>query len=166
MNLARALEPARPDTERHLFQLINREVLARVGLDFQAQRDRRNVLGIEPVNERHPSLALPAPRLAQPGIERLAQRIHHRTCWLGLRLDEVDILRIPGGRFQVKLVERGRATERERLPQHGVRENRDQRPADNEILLDLVVAHPGCLRPPFRNVVARNHRSVSTSAFT
>jgi hypothetical protein len=46
----------------------------------------------------------------------------------------------------------------------GMREDGNERAADDEILLDLKVLHPRRLRPPCRDVVARNHSSASTLA--
>ena len=61
----------------------------------------------------------------------------------------------------------GRATaEGESVVQEAIGENLDQRTADDEILFDLNVLRPGRPRAPLQNVVARNHKSISTSAFT
>ena len=49
---------------------VDRKMLARIDLDLQPQRDRRRVLGIEPVDEGDASLGLFPLRFAEPRIER------------------------------------------------------------------------------------------------
>src|SRR5690606_40438124 len=85
---------------------------------------------------------------------------------LSVNLDEVDILRITRGRFEVQLVKRGAATKGEGIAQHGMREDIDKRLADHKVLFDLSIINPWCLGAPFGDVVARDHDSGSTVAFT
>ena len=66
----------------------------------------------------------------------------------------------------MKFVESGAATERERVVQDRVGEDLDQRPADDQVLLDLKVVRPRRLLAPFEDEVAWNHRSAFTRAFT
>ncbi len=144
---------------------MDREVLARVGLDFQAQRKWRRVLGVEAVDERDTALGLFVSRLAEPRIQSVAQRVHHRACRLRLRLDKIDVLRI-SRRRQMQLVQRRAAAKGEGIVQNGMREDLDEGAADDEILLDLDVLRPRRTRAPLEDVVARDHRSGSTSALT
>jgi len=102
--------------------------------------------------------------LPKPRVENAAERLHHRACRFRFRLNEVNVFGIPGGRLQVKLVQRRSTTEGESLMERGMREYLDQRAADDEVLLDLEVLNPRRFRPPFGDVVARDHRSGSTSA--
>ncbi len=66
----------------------------------------------------------------------------------------------------MKLVERGAAPERERIPQKRMREDLDERPADDKVLLNLEILDPWRLRSPFGDVVTRNYSAASTSALT
>ena len=75
-------------------------------------------------------------------------------------------VRVPRGRRQVELVERGTAAEGERPGENRIGEYLDQGPADDEVLLDLEVLVPGRLRPPLGDVVPRDHASASMLAFT
>ena len=66
----------------------------------------------------------------------------------------------------MQLVERRSAAKRERSRDRRIREELDQCPANDEILLDLRIVDPGCVLPPLSNVVARDHVSISTVALT
>jgi len=66
----------------------------------------------------------------------------------------------------VQLLKSCAATERERILKQRMREDIDERFADYKILLDLDVFNPGGVGAPFSYVVARNHRSGSTSVLT
>ena len=60
-----------------------------------------------------------------------------------------------------------RATaKREGLVQDRMRVDIDECSADDEVLLDLRIVNPRCFRPPFGDVVTRDHMSGSTSALT
>ena len=63
-------------------------------------------------------------------------------------------------------VEGGTATEGKTLAQMRMGEYLHQCAADDRILLDLKILDPGCPRAPLRNVIARDHASISTSALT
>jgi hypothetical protein len=67
-------------------------MLARIRLDFQSQRNWRSVFGVDPIDERDTTFRLLPLRFAQPRIEHVAQRVHHRASRHGSRLDEVDVL--------------------------------------------------------------------------
>ena len=105
------------------------------------------------------------PRLPQPRVKDIVERIHHRLRRPSSGSHEIDILRV-ARRGQMKRVEGRAAAKRERVVKDVVRKDRHQRAADDQILLDLRILRPRRLRPPFENVIAWNHRSISTSAFT
>jgi hypothetical protein len=141
-------------------------MLAGIDLDLQPQTERRHILGIEFVDESDATLGLFPLRFAKPPIKNFAQRFHHRTRRLGPCLDKVHVFGIPRGGFEMKLVERRTAPERKSIAQDRMRENLDDRPADDQILLDLEVLDPGGMCPPLGDVVARDHSSASTLALT
>ena len=66
----------------------------------------------------------------------------------------------------MKFIERRAAPERQRIAQMPMRKYLDERAADDEILLDLRVLNPRSFRPPFGNIVTRDHSSASTFALT
>src|SRR5258708_39534592 len=138
-------------------------MLAGVRLDLQLKGHRRGVFGIEAVDELDAAFALLTFRLPKPWIEHAAHRVHHRSRGLRLRLDEIDVLRVPRGRTQMQLVKRRAAAERQRVMQHRMREDLDQRAANDEILFHLEVLNPRRPRAPLSDVVARDHRLDSTA---
>src|SRR3990172_4726589 len=68
--------------------------------------------------------------------------------------------------MQVELVERGSAPERDLFLEMLVGKEFDNAPADNQILFDLSVRHPGRGGPPFDNMGSWNQRSLKTSVLT
>jgi hypothetical protein len=84
----------------------------------------------------------------------------------GGHLDEVDVLRVAARGIEVELVQGRTAPERGGASQERVREQVDDRPADDQILLDLRVGDPRRLRAPGRDVGALDHASGSTFSFT
>ena len=136
-----------------------------IRLDFQPQQDRGRIFGCKAVHEGDASLILCRPRLPQPRVKDIVERIHHRLRRPSSGSHEIDILRV-ARRGQMKRVEGRAAAKRERVVKDVVRKDRHQRAADDQILLDLRILRPRRLCPPFENVIAWNHRSISTSAFT
>lgn len=104
----------------------------------------------------------PKTRLALLFTQELSDGAN-RPCRFGIDLHQVNIFGITGRRFQVQLVKRCSAPEGEGLCKKGMIEYIHQSAADHKVLLDLKVLHPGCLRPPFRDVIVRDHSSASTS---
>jgi hypothetical protein len=80
----------------------------------------------------------------------------------GLRLHQVNVLREAHGREQEELVERGAPSEGKGPAEGLVAEDRDDGPADDEVLLHLGVLHPGRLAAPLGDEVPRDHASGST----
>ena len=133
---------------------------------FNLRRSGKGGTSSIAVEERYPAFRLFPPRFAKPRIEGRAQRFHHRPGGSGFRLDQVDILGVAGGRFQVQFVQRRPATEGKGFMQDRLRKDGHQRAANNEVLLNLEVLHPGCVAAPFRDEVTRNHNWSSTSVLT
>lgn len=77
-----------------------------------------------------------------------------------------DFFGVSSGRLEMQLVKRRAAPERESFAKNRARENLNQRPANDQILLDLEVLDLRRFRPPFRDEVARDHSSASTFALT
>ena len=113
--------------------------------------------------------------MPQPHVSDFERGIRHATSLamferladgLGLGLDQIDVFGVARGRSEVELVQGGTATEEHAVRQLRHPEHLDERPADDEVLLDLEILHPRRFTPPLGDVVARNHRSGITSAFT
>lgn len=90
------------------------------------------------------------------------QRVHDGSRGRCLDLHQIDVLGIAGSRLQEEFVERGAASEGERLRQEGMGEDRHEGATDHQILLDLDVLHPGRALAPGGDVVARDQTSAST----
>ena len=90
-----SVPPPRLDGKEAFRCALQHEVLTRVGFDLQAQGQGRDVLGIEPVDDRDASFRLFVARLTEPGIEYVTQRVHHGTRRHSLRLDKIDVFRVP-----------------------------------------------------------------------
>ena len=93
-------------------------------------------------------------------------RVHHRPSRFGSDLHKVDVFGIAGRRMNVKFVERRTTSERQCVCKNGMVENCNECPADDEVLLDLEVLHPGRMSPPLSDVITRDHKSGSISALT
>src|SRR5690606_31304980 len=66
----------------------------------------------------------------------------------------------------MEFVKRGASPKGQRFCKDRMGKNCDECAADNKILLDLKIFYPGCLRSPFRDIVAGDHNSASTSILT
>ena len=141
-------------------------MLAGVDLDLEAHPDGGLVFRAEAVDEGGPSLAELSPGNAQPGIENGSQAVERLPDGFRADLHQVDVLGVAGGRHEVELVEGRPATEEQALRQPRHLEDLDERTADHEVLFDLRVGRPRCVRPPLGDLVPGDHRSGSTSAFT
>ena len=158
--------PSRRDRERWRRVAEQRYVLTGVYLDLETQGRGRDTFGIETVNECNPSTRLVVPGLAQPRIQSGPQGVHSGTRWLSFGLHEINVLRVARRRCQVELVKRRPAPESEGPGKKRIREYLNQCAAYDQILFNLGVIDPGCVRPPFGDVVSRNHASGSTLALT
>ena len=103
-------------------------------------------------------------RLAQPSVERLPDGVHHRADRPRLDLYEIDVLGETGRWFDEQLVQGRAAAEGELLDDHFVRVQLDERPGQDEILLDQHVVWPWGVLSPRREVGSRDHCSGSTSS--
>ena len=159
-------EPTAVEAERHPRQPELREVLARVDLDLEPHPDGGRFLRVETIDEVDAALFEVALWRAQPRVEHGADQVERVADGLGFDLDEVDVLRVSGGRMQVELVQGRAAAERQAVGDVGHAEHLDQSAADDEVLLDPGVLAPRRRRPPLGDERARNHTSGSTAMFT
>ncbi len=127
---------------------MDREVLARVDLDLEVKPPHRRDLRVEPVEERHTrSRMIPRGR-AQPRVQACSNRIKHGPDRARLRLDQVDVLGVAPRSIEHELVEGRAAPQRHGPGQRSVREDIDQRPREDEVLLDHGIIGPrGDLSP-------------------
>ena len=162
---ALAAPPTGVDGEGPVHRAAHREVLAGVGLDLESEPDHRRDLGLEPVDEPH-ALALLPLRLAEPTVEPRAEAIDRRLRRDRAQLNEIDVVGVAPWRREMQLVERCPAAQRDRARELGVFEDGDERPRENEILLDLLVGRPARLRAPLGDEVGWDHASTSIVVFT
>lgn len=142
---------------------VDHEVLARVDLDLQAEPPHRRNLGGEAIDERGGGRRPLPTRFAEQWIEPLPEAVEHISYRTSLDLHEVDVFGIPARRRQHDLVDRGPAPEGEYLGQLSIREDLDERPGENEILLDHPVVRPWRHLPPGDDVGLWDHAVASTS---
>jgi hypothetical protein len=85
----------------------------------------------------------------------------------GRRLNEVDIFRVAVGAAEEDLVERRAASEGKSGAEKVVREDGDERAADQQVLFDLLLLGPRRLRRPFQDVGLRDQdRSPGVCGFS
>ena len=87
--------------------------------------------------------------VAPARVKDVVERIHHRLRRPSSGSHEIDILRV-ARRGQMKLVEGRAAAKRERVMKDVVRKDRNQRAADDQILLDLRILRATAPAPSIR----------------
>ena len=136
-------KPPRPDFEGHRDEAALGEVLAGVDLDFEPQGHDRRTLGVEAEQQVDSPLLEDPSWLSEPRLESGPEQIQGVPDGPGIHLHEIDVLGVPYCGLQMELVERGSTPPRE-AARHGVdSEYLHDRPADDEVLLDLLVRGPG-----------------------
>lgn len=118
---------------------------------------------MEAVDEVDPSFLEHPPRLTEPGVEDLAHRVESPPDWCSHRLNQVDVLGVPRRRAQVELVQGGSTAPRQGGCKLAGTEDVDRGPAEDDVLLDLLIRRPRRDGAPFGNEVPRDQRSGSTS---
>ena len=135
------------------------------GIDLYLEFQWQAFFRLHSVSERNPPLGLFPLRNAKPGVELFLKRIHHRTDWPGLDLNQINILRIAGW-GEMEFEQGCTAPERQFICQCRVIEYFNQGTADNKVLLYLIALRPGSCLLPFGDKSAIYQRSGSTSVFT
>lgn len=149
-----------------LYEPELREVLSSVDLHLEPERcDRRN-LGRKAVVERDAPLALLALRLPKPRIEPRSQGVEDGADRAADALHEVDVLGVSACGQEDQLVKRRAASERELPREERVREDLDEDPGQDEVLLHLLVEWPRRPGTPVCDEGALDHSSGSTDSFT
>ena len=122
--------------------------------------------GRESVVEGDPALPLLPLRLAEPGIQRAVNGIHDRADPPSLHLHEIDVLRVSRRCPQKELLQRGAATKGNLASKDFLGVEINERPREDEVLLDLLVERPRRLGTPLGDVGPLDHRSASTCSLT
>lgn len=134
----------------------------RSDLDLDADRHRRVlVLSLHGECELGADQAEIIVAMAHPRLEHAADAVQQRperTCG---RAGQIDVFGVAQRLGQMQLVERAAAAKTQLVAQEGVSKQFDQRPADDEILLDLPELDPRGGLTPRDDVHHRNHSSSS-----
>jgi hypothetical protein len=143
-------------------------VLAHVDLNLQSKPPYGRDLRGEAIEERDVRRRVVPRGIAEPGIEPRPKAVENSTDRPGLDLYEFQVFGVSARRRQHELVERSPATEGEPVRERRIRENLDERPREDKILLDHPVVGPRRHAPPGDDVGLRDHAlaSTSTSSFT
>ncbi|MBA7688813.1 hypothetical protein ES703_97302 [subsurface metagenome] len=135
-----------------------------MGVDFKFQADRslgRLVFGFDGIFEFGRDLTAFEDWVTKPRIENVVHPVQQGLERPLRRLHQIDILGITKRLRKVEFVECGAAAKAQLSHQERIIEEFDQRPGDDEILLDLPLFRPRRVLRPSDDVHGGNHSSIS-----